>query len=107
MSMNEGFISAVGSKTHKKRVYRRRTKTSSCRGKSFTKCRLRDGCKRTMAGKRKSYCRSRKNTAVYKSRKINNIVLKKSSSDSRSSAYATANSMISSDDRSRDHIRTR
>lgn len=45
----------------KKRIYRSRVKTSHCRGKSFTKCRLRNGCRRTLSGKRKSYCRKRSN----------------------------------------------
>ena len=48
----------------KKQVYRARLKTSNCRGKSFTKCRLKNGCKRTKAGRRKSYCRSRKNRSA-------------------------------------------
>ena len=48
----------------RKQVYRARLKTSNCRGKSFTKCRLKDGCKRTRAGRRKSYCRSRKNRSA-------------------------------------------
>lgn len=41
----------------KKQIYRSRVKSSSCRGKNYTKCRLKDGCKRTRKGKRKSYCR--------------------------------------------------
>jgi hypothetical protein len=45
----------------KKQIYRSRVKTSHCRGKSFDKCRLKNGCKRTMAGKRRSYCRKRTN----------------------------------------------
>lgn len=45
----------------RKQVYRARLKTSNCRGKSFTSCRLKNGCKRTTAGRRRSYCRSRKN----------------------------------------------
>lgn len=48
----------------RKQIYRARVKASTCRGKSFLKCRLRDGCKRTQAGRRKSYCRSRKNKRV-------------------------------------------
>jgi hypothetical protein len=48
----------------RKQVYRSRIRTSNCRGKSFTKCRFKDGCKRTMAGRKKSYCRSRKNRSV-------------------------------------------
>lgn len=48
----------------REQVYRSRVKRSHCRGKSFTKCRLRNGCKRTRAGRRNSYCRSRKNRHV-------------------------------------------
>ena len=40
-----------------KQIYRSRVKSSPCRGKSFTKCRRKNGCKRTRAGRRKSYCR--------------------------------------------------
>ena len=43
----------------KKAIYRARVKTSVCRGQ--TRCRLRNGCKKTRAGKRKSYCRKRTN----------------------------------------------
>jgi hypothetical protein len=45
----------------KKQVYRNRVKTSPCRGKTFTTCRLKNGCKRTLVGRRKSYCRRRTN----------------------------------------------
>ena len=48
----------------KKQLYLARLKASTCRGKSFTKCRLKYGCKRTRAGRRKSYCRSRKNRSA-------------------------------------------
>lgn len=48
-------------KRNKLAIYRRRVKTSTCRGKSFTTCRLKNGCKRTVAGRRKSYCRRRTN----------------------------------------------
>jgi len=48
----------------RKQIYRARLKTSNCRGRSFTKCRNKDGCKRTRAGRRKSYCRSRKNRSA-------------------------------------------
>jgi hypothetical protein len=41
----------------RKQVYRARVKTSPCRGKSFTTCRLKNGCKRTKAGRKVSYCR--------------------------------------------------
>ena len=39
-------------------------KRSNCRGRSFTRCRLKYGCKHTKTGKRKSYCRSRKNRSA-------------------------------------------
>lgn len=45
----------------RKQIYRARVKSSPCRGKSFTTCRLKDGCKRTRANRRKSYCRRRTN----------------------------------------------
>lgn len=45
----------------KKQIYRRRVKTSRCRGKTFTTCRLKNGCKRTKSGRIKSYCRHRAN----------------------------------------------
>lgn len=45
----------------KKQMYRSRVKSSQCRKKSFTKCRRRNGCRVTMSGKRKSYCRKTKN----------------------------------------------
>lgn len=44
-----------------KKIYRERVKKSHCRGKTVTTCRLRNGCKRTMAGRRRSYCRKTKN----------------------------------------------
>lgn len=47
-----------------RKIYRKRVKSSSCRGKSFTKCRLKYGCKRTRGNKRKSYCRKMKNRSV-------------------------------------------
>jgi hypothetical protein len=45
----------------KKQIYRSRVKSSHCRGKSFTKCRGKNGCKTTMRGKRRSYCRKKTN----------------------------------------------
>lgn len=48
----------------RRRIYRDRVKKSVCRGKSVTTCRLRNGCKRTKSGRRKSYCRTRKNHLV-------------------------------------------
>lgn len=41
----------------RKQIYRARVKSSPCRGKDYTKCRRKVGCKRTRAGRRKSYCR--------------------------------------------------
>ncbi len=46
----------------KKAIYRARVKTSHCRGQ--TRCRARNNCKTTRAGKRKSYCRKRTNRHV-------------------------------------------
>lgn len=48
----------------KKAIYRSRVKSSHCRGKNYTKCRHRDGCKRTKAGTRKSYCRKLTNRSA-------------------------------------------
>lgn len=48
----------------RKQIYSARLKTSNCRGRSSNKCRLKYGCKKTRAGRRKSYCRSRKNRSV-------------------------------------------
>lgn len=45
----------------RKQIYRARVKSSICRGKTFTTCRLKNGCKRTRRGRRKSYCRQTKN----------------------------------------------
>ena len=41
----------------RKQIYRARVKASPCRGKTFTTCRRKNGCKRTMRGRRVSYCR--------------------------------------------------
>lgn len=49
-----------------KQLYRYRVKTSSCRGKSSTKCQRANGCKRTRAGHRRSYCRHISNRRTYK-----------------------------------------
>ena len=43
----------------KKAIYRARVKSSRCRGQ--TRCRVRNNCKKTRSGKRKSYCRKRTN----------------------------------------------
>lgn len=48
----------------RKQIYRSRSKSSSCRGKSSTKCRLKYGCKLTSSGRRKSYCRKRSNRSA-------------------------------------------
>ncbi len=47
-----------------RRLYRGRVKSSACRGKSFTKCRIRNGCRRTIKGRIKSYCRKRSNRHI-------------------------------------------
>lgn len=48
----------------RKQAYLAHLRNSRCRGKSPSTCRLRKGCKRTKSGRRKSYCRSRKNRHV-------------------------------------------
>ena len=55
----------VHSKT-RKAIYRKRVKKSLCRGKSSELCRLKNGCKSTKSGKRKSYCRQHKNRSAGK-----------------------------------------
>ena len=45
----------------KRQAYRSRVKTSQCRGKTWNKCKRRDGCKTTKVGRKKSYCRKRSN----------------------------------------------
>ena len=44
----------------KKQIYRSRVKSSPCRGQT-SKCRKRYGCKKTVKGKRSSYCRKTTN----------------------------------------------
>jgi hypothetical protein len=48
----------------RKQVYSARLKTSNCRGRSATRCRLKDGCKLTKNGRRKSFCRSIKDRSA-------------------------------------------
>lgn len=48
----------------KKQIYRSRVKTSKCRGKKIYQCRKKNGCRTTLAGKRRSYCRNRTNKKV-------------------------------------------
>ena len=48
----------------KKRLYRARVKSSQCRGKSWSTCRKRNGCKTTRRGSRRSYCRKSRNSHV-------------------------------------------
>jgi hypothetical protein len=60
-------MAVTRSQTHaltrtKKRLYRSRVKSSHCRGQ--TRCRVRNGCKKTQSGKRKSYCRKNSNKHV-------------------------------------------
>lgn len=50
------------SRNTKKTIYRTRVALSKCRGQ--TRCRIRNGCKKTRTGKRKSYCRKKTNTRV-------------------------------------------
>lgn len=44
-----------------KRSYRKRVKTSKCRGKRASSCRQAPGCKMSM-GKKRSFCRKSRNT---------------------------------------------
>jgi len=53
------------SKTHqrhtKRAIYRARVKSSPCRGQLRSACLEKYGCKNTKAGRRRSYCRKKKN----------------------------------------------
>ena len=44
-----------------RKIYRKRVKTSKCRGKSYGQCSMAQVCTRTRSGKRRSYCRYRIN----------------------------------------------
>jgi len=54
----------MANKRTRKQIYRARVKSSMCRGKNYTTCRLKNGCKKTKAGTRKSYCRQSKNRSA-------------------------------------------
>ena len=41
----------------KRRIYRKRVKRSTCRGKTQSECARKPSCKQTKSNKRKSYCR--------------------------------------------------
>ena len=45
----------------KKLIYRAHVKSSVCRNLTKGKCRMKNGCKSTKKGRRRSYCRSMKN----------------------------------------------
>ena len=45
-------------------LYRSRVKSSRCRGKSKNRCYKKNGCKNTIKGLRKSYCRKSRNSHV-------------------------------------------
>jgi hypothetical protein len=45
----------------RKQIYRKRVKTSPCRGETVDGCRKKYGCVRTKAGNRRAYCRKRTN----------------------------------------------
>jgi len=58
-----GLIQQAGKRnSSRKAIYRSRVKSSHCRGK--TRCRLRNGCKKTRTNIRKSYCRKRHNEHI-------------------------------------------
>ena len=48
----------------RKRVYRKRVKTSKCRGKGPASCRGTKGCKYSSKGKKRSFCRKSHNVKV-------------------------------------------
>ena len=51
-----------GSRKSALRSYRRRVRGSKCRGKGPAVCRSLKGCKYVSRGKKRSFCRKRKNT---------------------------------------------
>lgn len=57
-----GLIQNAGKSS--KKIYRNRLKKSHCRGKTYRTCRVRNGCKRTRRGIRRSYCRRRSNRSA-------------------------------------------
>ncbi len=59
--------------------YRSNVKRSVCRGKVKKSCRKNMSCRLTRSGKRKSYCRNKKNTKIRS---------KRSSSSSRSRSHS-------------------
>lgn len=48
----------------RKRVYRKRVKTSKCRGKGPAACRGTRGCKYSSKGKKRTFCRKSKNVKL-------------------------------------------
>lgn len=46
----------------RKRIYRKRVKTSKCRGKGPAVCRGTSGCKYSSKGKKRTFCRKSRNT---------------------------------------------
>ena len=67
--------------------YRRRLRTSTCRGLDSKKCTKMSGCKYAGKGKTRKYCRKSKN-----SRRSKLVRHTSKQSSSGSSGYATANS---------------
>jgi len=51
--------------TSRKRAYRKRVKTSKCRGKGPAACRGTSGCKYSSKGKKRSFCRKSRNTKLH------------------------------------------
>ena len=49
-----------GGSRNKKQIYRSRVKHSPCRGQT-SGCRVKYGCRKTKAGRKRSYCRKTKN----------------------------------------------
>lgn len=56
-----------GSKKNTLRAYRMRVKTSKCRGKRASSCRIAPKCK-LAAGKKRTFCRKTKNMKLHKNK---------------------------------------
>lgn len=48
---------------NKRSIYRSRVKSSPCRGQT-RRCRNKYGCKKTLSGRRRSYCRKSRNRSA-------------------------------------------
>ena len=68
MKHKGGRVQTRKSLKSRRRSYRRHAKTSKCKGKGPAACRGTKGCKYA-SGKRRSFCRTRKNTHTRRHRR--------------------------------------